>query len=150
MIDVICHCSDSTFGNAALITKWHTLPEPQGRGWDNIGYHYVILNGRLSPFKTHSRFDGHIETGRALDDDNDLEMDEKGAHAFGYNHSVGICLIGLSGNFTNAQMRALRHLTSILRYQFNEINVIQHSDVSKAKPHCAGLTSAQLRILNNK
>ena len=144
MITVIVHCSDSSFGNAALITKWHVTE----RGFDNIGYHYVILNGMLGPYKRHAYFDGHIETGRPLDDDADLELDEKGAHAFGYNNAVGICLIGLSGTYTDAQLRALSHLIVKLRAQYNEINVIQHSDVDSKKPHCAGLTKLQLYNLN--
>jgi hypothetical protein len=149
MTNVIVHCSDSSFGNAALISKWHTQKPPNGRGWDAIGYHYVILNGRLSPFKLHSYFDGHIETGRALDDDADMELDEIGAHALGYNHSVGICLIGLSGTFSEAQIRSLHHLVKKLHGQFGELRVIQHSDVDKKKPHCAGLTKEQMTVLNN-
>ena len=148
MTRIIIHASDSSFGNAALITKWHTLPAPAGRGWDDIGYHYVILNGRLSAYKRHAYFDGHIETGRPIDDNADLTLDEKGAHAFGYNNSVGICLIGLSGTFTEAQMRALGHIIVRLRLQFGEIEVLQHSDVDPKKPHCAGLTKLQLYTLN--
>jgi hypothetical protein len=98
----------------------------------------------------HSRYDGHIETGRPLDDDSDLELDENGAHAFGYNNSVGICLIGLSGTFTQAQMRALKYLVSLIRGQFKEITVVQHSDVDKKKPQCAGLTTYEIKLLNNK
>ena len=143
MIKVIFHCSDSSWGNAAEITKWHLK-----RGFETIAYHYVILNGRLSPFKLHMAYDGHIETGRPLDDDKDFELDEKGAHAFGYNMAVGICLIGLSGTFTNAQMRASGHIVRQLRGQFGEIEVIQHSDVDKKKPHCAGLTRLQINVLN--
>ena len=144
MTNVIIHCSDSSWGNASEITKWHIQ-----RGWETIGYHYVILNGRLSPYKTHMYYDGHIETGRPLDDDKDLELDEKGAHAFGYNDAVGICLIGLSGTFTDAQMRALGFLIRQLRGQFKEIKVMQHSDVDpKNKPQCAGLTKLQLYSLN--
>lgn len=143
MTRVIVHCSDSGWGNAAAITSWHLQ-----RGFATIAYHYVILNGNLSPYKRHQYFDGTIETGRPLDDDKDMELDEKGAHAFGYNNSVGICLIGLSGTFTPSQMRSLRHLTKMLRAQFGEIEVLQHSDVSKAKPHCAGLTSIEMRVLN--
>jgi len=144
MTNVIIHCSDSSFGNAALITKWHVCE----RKFETIGYHYVILNGRLSAYKMNSYFDGHIETGRPLDDDSDLELDEAGAHAFKYNNAVGICLIGLSGTFTISQLRALTHLINRLRDQFKEINVIQHSDVDNKKPHCAGLTKLQLSILN--
>jgi len=150
MINVIIHCSDSSWGNAATIAGWHMLPPPKGRGFSAIGYHYVILNGQLSPYKHHSYFDGHIETGRPLDDDDDLELDERGAHAFGYNSAVGICLIGLSGTFTDAQIRALSHLVNRLKIQFGGlgIKVMQHSDVEPKKPHCAGLAKLQLHSLN--
>jgi len=144
MTRVIVHCSDSSWGNAAAITGWHLQ-----RGWQTIGYHYVILNGRLSPFRRHSFFDGHIETGRPLDDDKDISLDEKGAHAFGYNDAVGICLIGLSGTFTDAQKRALHYIIKVIRRQFGEIEVLQHSDVDKNKPHCAGLTRMELKIMND-
>ena len=144
MVNVIVHCSDSSFGNAALITKWHVVE----RKFETIGYHFVILNGRISAYKRNAYFDGHIETGRALDDDKDMELDEAGAHAFGYNNSVGICLIGLSGTFTDAQLRTLLHLVKLLRQQFGEIKVIQHSDVDSKKPHCAGLTKLQMFTLN--
>lgn len=144
MVDVIVHCSDSSFGNAALITKWHVTE----RRFETIGYHFVILNGRISAYKRNAYFDGHIETGRPLDDDKDLELDEAGAHAFGYNNSVGICLIGLSGTFTDAQLRTLTHLIKLLRQQFGEITVKQHSDVESKKPQCAGLTKLQLFTLN--
>ena len=143
MVKVIVHCSDSSWGSASVITKWHL-----DRGFANIGYHYVILNGRLSPYKHHSYFDGHLETGRPLDDDKDFELDEKGAHTFGYNNAVGICLIGLSGTFTDAQRRCLSHTVRRLRSQFGEIEVFQHSDFDKNKPHCAGLSRMELKILN--
>ena len=144
MTNVIIHCSDSSWGNASIITKWHV----QERGWTNCGYHYIILNGLLSPFKRHEYFNGHLETGRPLDDDGDMELDERGAHAFGYNSAVGICLIGLSGTFTETQLRTLGHLIRRLRLQFGEIKVMQHSDVDSKKPYCAGLTKLQLESLN--
>ena len=37
---ITIHCSDSEWGNADVIDEWH-----KKRGWDGIGYHYVILNG---------------------------------------------------------------------------------------------------------
>ena len=143
MIHVIVHCSDSSWGNAAVITEWHLK-----RKFKTIGYHYIILNGRLSPYKRHGWFDGHIETGRPIDDDADLTLDENGAHAFGYNDAVGICMIGLSGTFTDAQIRTLHFLVRMMRKQFKEITVMQHSDVDKRKPHCAGLSKLQMTILN--
>ena len=149
MINIIVHCSDSSFGNAALITTWHVLPPPKGRGWNNIGYHYVILNGWLSAFRHNGLFDGCLETGRPLDDDADISSDEFGAHATGWNNAIGICLIGLSGNFTQAQMRALKLLIRRLKAQFNGAKVMQHSDVDPVnRPKCAGLSPEDMKILN--
>lgn len=144
MTNVIIHCSDSSFGNAAMITKWHVVE----RGWTTIGYHYVILNGRISAYRNNPYFNGHIETGRPLDDDADIEGEEIGAHAVGWNKAVGICLIGLSGDFTEAQLISLKRLVAKIRQQFKEIKVLQHSDVEPKKPHCAGLTKFQLAELN--
>jgi phosphoglycolate phosphatase-like HAD superfamily hydrolase len=139
---VIIHASDSSFGNAALIDSWH-----RGRGFSTIGYHYVILNGWLSSLKYHYAFDGHLETGRPLDDDKDLEPDEVGAHTLGHNASVGICLIGKSGQFTNSQIDTLLHLLKELRTQFRGIRIFQHSDFEPKKPHCAGLSKEIMRTL---
>lgn len=144
MTNVILHCSDSAWGNAAEITRWHLE-----RKFTTIGYHYVILNGKLSSTKQHNYFDGHIETGRALDDDKDMELDEIGAHAFGYNRAVGICLIGKSGEFTKAQIGSLQFLVRKLREQFGEIKVLQHSDVEPKKPFCAGFNNAEMNLFNH-
>lgn len=56
--------------DAATIDSWH-----RARGFDGIGYHYVIHR------------DGTVESGRPTD--------EYGAHTIGYNNrSVGVCLAG--------------------------------------------------------
>lgn len=144
MVTVIIHCSDSKFGNAAMITKWHLE-----RGWTTIGYHYVILNGWLSSKKYHYLYDGHLETGRPLDDDKDMERDEWGAHAYGYNNTVGICMVGESGKFTPAQMIRLFHIILELKRQFGDIGVMQHSDVDSInKPWCAGLNQSIIDYYN--
>jgi len=76
---IILHCSDSTFGNASLIDEWH-----RERGFDNIGYHYVITKC------------GDIELGR--------DLGKAGAHCYGQNkYSIGICLIG-KNTFTAKQL----------------------------------------------
>ena len=82
--EIIIHCSDTQEGcdvTAADIRRWHTTPkEKGGRGWRDIGYHYVI------------RLDGTIEVGRTIE--------RVGAHCIGRNgedhnsHSIGICYIG--------------------------------------------------------
>ena len=70
---IIVHCSATQEGkdlDAAEINKWHLK-----RGWDGIGYHYVVL------------LDGVIEYGRSIY--------KQGAHVKGENEgSIGICYIG--------------------------------------------------------
>ena len=71
--EIIIHCSATPEGRnytAADIDRWH-----RQRGFNGIGYHYVIL------------LDGSIEQGRLLV--------QVGAHCVGHNvHSIGICYIG--------------------------------------------------------
>ena len=71
---IILHCSATKEGqdfSAATIRGWHV----NGRGWSDIGYHWVI------------RLDGTIEVGRPLE--------KSGAHTKGHNKdSVGVCYIG--------------------------------------------------------
>lgn len=71
--EIIIHCSATPEHRnikAATIDKWH-----RDKGWQCIGYHYVI------------DLDGTIESGRPLSDE--------GAHTIGHNkNSIGICYIG--------------------------------------------------------
>jgi hypothetical protein len=78
---LIIHCSDSEFGDAALIDLWH-----KERRFKKIGYHYVILNGYKTKRVFNPKLDGILETGR--------ELDERGAHCRGHNEAIGVCLIG--------------------------------------------------------
>lgn len=75
---ITVHCSASRKGRyltAQELRKFHTEPEPVGRGWSDIGYHIVI------------RTDGIVEEGRP--------MNRNGAHVRGHNRdNIGICLIG--------------------------------------------------------
>lgn len=96
---------------AAEITQWHLA-----RGFDTIGYHFVI------------RFDGGIELGRSLE--------TAGAHVKGVNaRSVGICLSG-HGDIkppTDKQMESLLRLVTDLCTKFNVpvANVLGHKEVNK-------------------
>lgn len=83
---LIVHCSDSNPNVTVTdIRSWHIQ-----RGWEDIGYHYVIYK------------DGSVHEGRPL------EM--IGAHCENDNHnSVGICLCGRE-NFPKEQLDALRKL----------------------------------------
>lgn len=106
---IVIHCSDSPQGrgdNAATIDRWH-----KERGFKMIGYHYVILE------------DGTVEVGR--------KIGESGAHAIGYNHYIGICLIGRN-TFTEAQFKRLALLVKNLMdsQDIDKEDVIGHYQVA--------------------
>lgn len=127
--NIIIHCSDSFFGNANEIRKWHIE-----RGWRDIGYHFVICNGLLDPNFHLSCYDGSIEAGRAINGDRWVEELEKGAHTLGMNHcSIGICMIGQKV-FTNKQLIALRKLVEYFMVRFNipKDNILGHKETANA------------------
>jgi N-acetylmuramoyl-L-alanine amidase len=112
---IVIHCSDSPQGrgdNAETIDRWH-----KERGWSGIGYHFVILE------------DGTIEAGR--------DIDKQGAHAKGYNHYIGICLIGID-KFTDKQFESLKALVSGLmeNYDIMPNKVLGHYQVDKHGKTC--------------
>ena len=105
---IIIHCSASDFGNAQRIREWHLE-----KGWSDIGYHYVINNGKVfKDDKINQRVqDGFIEKGR---DDSIV-----GAHTQGQNsNSIGICLIG-NKDFTKEQFNSLNTLLDSLLKAYN-------------------------------
>lgn len=84
----VIHHTASGDVSAATIDQWH-----KARGWDCIGYHYVI------------RADGTVEAGRPLS--------KRGAHAANprpsRNRWVGIALTG-NDTFTYRQLKSLMKL----------------------------------------
>ncbi len=105
---IIVHCSDSDFGDRDIIDQWH-----RERGFDEIGYHFVITNGVLrSGMQYTPAHDGEIQTGRSVG--------KTGAHCKGHNsNSIGICLIG-KHHFTAKQLcRSLPHLLGFLMRKYN-------------------------------
>ena len=80
----VIHHTVSHDVSAKTIDQWH-----KERGWDGIGYHFVI------------RKDGTVEEGRSLS--------KQGAHAKGRNKFVGIVLTGYD-EFTNLQIKSLKKL----------------------------------------
>jgi len=125
---LVVHCAatkPSQDIGVAEIRQWHTDPAPAGRGWSDVGYHYVI------------RRDGSVEQGR-----HDALV---GAHVEGHNlTSVGICLVGgidergaPAANYTEAQWRSLHGLLVSLRSRFPTAEICGHRDfpgVTKACP----------------
>ena len=121
---IIVHCSATREGqdvSAETIKRWHV----DGRGWSDIGYHYVIS------------LDGQIEIGRPII--------KSGAHTLGQNrNSIGICYIGgveVDGKTpkdtrTEEQKKSLTNLIITLKSIYGEdVNIHGHRDFSnKACP----------------
>lgn len=127
---LIIHCSDSPHDHHDIeaIRKWHTDPRSiGGRGWVDVGYHFVI-----------ERKEGLLQVGRPFF--------RRGAHTLTQNEHIGLCLCGLSGEFTQDQYDTLEDFILLFRGYISE--VVQHSDFAKNKPHCAGLTPLQMKLLN--
>lgn len=126
--NIIIHCSDSEWGSALVIDDWH-----KQRGWAEIGYHYVIMNGK--PFSVHeyvALFDGVVEPGRKIDMDVWAESNEVGAHALGYNSdSIGVCLIGKK-DFSEAQFVSLGFLVKFLMNQYPDVKTILGHNMTKS------------------
>ncbi len=135
--NVIIHHSASDFGNAKVIDGWH-----KQKGWREIGYHFVILNGR--PWSGWKQpilpLIGSMEMGRFLNEDHWVDGNEPGAHALGYNsNSIGICLIHLT-KFYDKQLESLFSLCDFLGEYFNIpiSRFFGHYEKDKRKPDCPG------------
>ncbi len=134
--EIIIHCSDSLFGSMELINQWH-----KERGWDGIGYHYVIGNAYPESVNFKSKepmfaHDGFLEAGRPI-----VEI---GAHCRGYNkNSIGICLIG-KRNFTWAQFSVLKKLIKDLKLAHNNPEIIGHYELYPGKT-CPNINMVYLR-----
>lgn len=119
---IVIHCAD-TYARMDIgvkeIREWHLA-----RGFNDIGYHYVI------------RRDGTIEAGRPLE--------KPGAHAAGYNsQSIGICYVGGKGdndkpedNRTPAQKQTLHDLVNSLKQQFPQAKIVGHRDLPGVQKAC--------------
>lgn len=116
---IVIHCSAT---RATLdigvpeITRWHIQ-----RGFDTVGYHYVI------------RRNGELETGRP--------EQAIGAHVRGHNaNSVGICLAGgvdgqnnPQNNFSDEQFSTLKILLQQLVERYPGARILGHRDLSPDK-----------------
>ncbi|MDD5110844.1 MAG: peptidoglycan recognition family protein [Patescibacteria group bacterium] len=96
---IVVHHTASEHGDVSDIDRWH-----RERGFDSIGYHYVITNG-----VSHSGepcLDGEIQIGRP--------EDVVGAHARGRNAcSIGVSMVG-GDSFTKPQVESLTVLLAHL------------------------------------
>jgi hypothetical protein len=101
---IVIHHSATHRGGARSFDKNHR----ESRGWDELGYHFVIGNGTDTP-------NGYVEVGSRW------HKQKHGAHCktpsnYYNDHGIGICLVG---NFESAppsrnQMASLVHLVRFL------------------------------------
>lgn len=128
---LVIHCADTPASmdiGAAEIRRWHTDPPPKGRGWSDIGYHFVI------------RRSGELELGRDTDGDGDI-FEEVGSHVAGYNtNSVGVCMVGGKGkdgkaenNFTPEQFKTLETLCRFMKADYPTITIHGHREFNPEK-----------------
>jgi len=126
---IVIHHSATPCGSAASFDNWHR----NHNGWDELGYHFVIGNGTLTP-------DGCVEVGSRW------TKQKHGAHCRvgddeTYNDwGIGICLVGdfEHDRPTEAQMDALARLVDYLRvkYAIPDRCIIGHGDVDTTR--CPG------------
>lgn len=116
---IVVHESDSNSSNidAATIREWHLA-----RGWEDIGYHYVIRDGDGDPMA-----DGKLEQGR--------DTSLCGAHCMGLNlESIGICVVG-SFRDRRPSSRQILSLDALClnicrRFNIPPSNIIGHCEVN--------------------
>lgn len=118
---IVVHCSATPEGKdftVDTIRDWHI----NGRGWKDIGYHYVIYR------------DGSIHKGRP--------EEQIGAHVTGHNSdSIGICYIGgvasdgktPKDTRTEAQKASLIKLLKELKAKYPRAEIFGHRDFTNLK-----------------
>lgn len=119
--EIIIHCTATPEGREVTVKEidsWH-----KQRGWQGVGYHYVIY------------LDGSIHPGR--------DINKVGAHCSGHNkNSIGICYVGgLDKNMkpkdtrTPEQKEALIYLLRKLKNRHPNVGIFGHRDfANKACP----------------
>ena len=119
--EIILHCS-ATWSRQDIglkeITQWHTTPKSKGgRGWDHVGYHFII------------RRDGRVEKG--------CPLEVRGYHCSGHNaNSIGICMVGggpmgEDNNFAVEQFDSLAELILDLRKKFPLASIHGHNEYAQ-------------------
>jgi N-acetyl-anhydromuramyl-L-alanine amidase AmpD len=128
---IVVHHSATDRGGAESFDRMHRTV----RGWDELGYHFVITNG-------NGGTDGNVEVGSRW------VKQKWGAHCGGtpnneYNdYGIGICLVG---NFEDRspsakQLVSLDALVGFLarQYQIPPDNIIGHCQAPNAQTACPG------------
>jgi len=127
---IVVHHSATDVGSADIFDRAH-----RARGWDELGYHFVITNG-------HGGADGQVQVGSRW------VKQKWGAHCGGtpnneYNNfGIGVCVVGdcTSELPSPAQLAALTRLVIFLadRYRISPACLIGHRDAPNASTACPG------------
>lgn len=119
---IIVHCTDSPSTldvGVKQVREWHTLPPPKGRGWSDIGYHYLV------------RLNGNVEVGR--------DVDIQGAHCSKNNGnvaSIGVVYVGGDGGKdtrNEKQKASLLKLLKDLKSLYPNAKIYGHHDFDQGK-----------------
>lgn len=125
---IVVHHSATPNGGARSFDRYH-----RDKGWDELGYHFVIGNGTDTP-------DGMVEVGSRW------YKQKHGAHCktpdnYFNEHGIGICLVGdfTKSRPTQRQLAALERLTGFLceRCGISPDHVVSHQAVTH-KTACPG------------
>jgi N-acetyl-anhydromuramyl-L-alanine amidase AmpD len=127
---IVIHHSATDGGNASVFDRAH-----RGRGWDELGYHFVLCNGNGGK-------SGKVEVGSRW------QKQKWGAHTGGtpdneYNNvGIGICVVGSFSKSlpSRAQLKSLRELVTWLaaKYDIPAGNVIGHREAPDTSTDCPG------------
>jgi hypothetical protein len=142
---IVVHHSATATGNARTFDRAH-----RDKGWEELGYHFVIGNGSTSG-------DGVVEVGGRW------RTQKHGAHCktpdnFYNDHGIGICLVGdfNKSRPTPRQMASLQRLVAFLSDQCRipDSRVTTHGLVTN-KTQCPGrnfpiLSLRRSLALNNR
>jgi N-acetyl-anhydromuramyl-L-alanine amidase AmpD len=127
---IILHHSADDTGDASAFDRMH-----RARGWDELGYHFVICNGRK---------DGVVEVGPRW------AKQKHGAHCrvsqtdnnYWNEHGIGICFVGdmTRHSPSDKQLASAARLMAWLMAQSNipQRNVLGHGQVPGARTACPG------------
>ncbi len=126
---IVIHHSGTERGNAKEFDRFHR----EKRGWDELGYHFVIGNGKGSP-------DGRVEVGPRWG------KQKHGAHCktrsnYYNEHGIGVCLVG---DFTKTRPtpKQLASLSELVRFLSRECDIapsrVTTHDTINSKTKCPG------------
>jgi len=105
---IVVHHSGSGHDTVESMDEYH-----KSKGWDGIGYHYVIYrNGKRYPGRPVDKMGAHALTGK--------EYSRNKTH-------IGICLVG-DQEFTKEQISALYQLCRVLSTRYPLKSIERHHE----------------------